>query len=117
VVKHFSWSPDARGKRRIHKKPRYSEIKACRPWLDAEVDLIRPQAVVCLGATAAQAIFGRQFRVTRERGRIMDSPIATNTMATLHPSAILRAPDQQSRQSMRRALTGDLKKIARVLTR
>ena len=115
VVKHFKWAPDARGKRRIHKKPRYSEIQACRPWLDAELAAVHPQVVVCLGATAAQAIFGRQFRVTRDRGQVLTSPIAAQTVATFHPSAILRAPDPQSRHTMREALVQDLKKVAALL--
>jgi uracil-DNA glycosylase family protein len=116
VVKHFKWSPAERGKRRIHKKPAYSEIKACRPWLDAELDAVKPEVVVCLGATAAQAIFGRQFRITQQRGRMMNSPISSKTLATFHPSAILRAPDAESRQAMHKTLVQDLKKAAAALS-
>ena len=115
AVKHFKWAPAERGKRRIHKKPRYSEIKACRPWLDAELDAIHPQVVVCLGATASQAVFGSQFRITRDRGQVMASSIAERTIATFHPSAILRAPDSQSRQTMREDLVRDLRKAAAIL--
>jgi DNA polymerase len=117
VVKHFKWSPADRGKRRIHEKPRYDEISACRPWLDAEVAAVRPQVIVCLGATAAQAIFGRAFRVTRERGRLVKTELAPKAMATLHPSAILRAPEAESRQSMKRTFVADLKKVARLVER
>src|SRR5438132_3183980 len=83
VVKHFKWEP--RGKRRIHKKPSAREIAACRPWLDAELDVVQPTALVCLGATAAQALLGREFRVTRHRGKLVDSPLAHFVMATIHP--------------------------------
>src|SRR5207244_4350077 len=92
VVKHFKWTP--RGKRRIHKKPNMAEVAACRPWLDAELELVRPKALVLLGATAAQAIMGRDFRVSRQRGEILDSPLAPLVMATVHPSSLLRAPDE-----------------------
>lgn len=115
AVKHFKWSPAERGKRRIHKKPRYSEITACRPWLDAELEVVKPVVVVCLGATAAQALFGRTFRVSRDRGRLVPSSLAPHALATFHPSAILRAPDAESRHSMRQALVQDLKKVARLL--
>jgi len=90
AVKHFSWAPHQRGKRRIHKKPRYSEIQACRPWLDAEISATRPRIIICLGATAAQAIFGRGFSVMRQRGKFVPSPLAPRVMATVHPSSILR---------------------------
>lgn len=112
VVKHFKWSPAERGKRRIHKKPRNSEIQACRPWLDAEIDLVRPQVLVCLGATAAQAILGKDFSVTRQRGELVDSPLAPMVMATVHPSSILRARDSESRRAQMEAFVQDLKKIA-----
>src|SRR5206468_8775782 len=92
VVKHFKWQ--ARGKRRIHQKPNWSEIAACRPWLDAELAAVKPHVLVCLGATAAQALLGRQFRVTRERGKPVDSDLAEHVLATIHPSAILRADDE-----------------------
>src|SRR5678816_3066062 len=87
VVKHFKWEP--RGKRRIHKKPNAGEIAACRPWLDAEIALVQPQALVCLGATAAQALLGRQFKVTAHRGELVASPLAPVVMATVHPSSLL----------------------------
>jgi DNA polymerase len=109
IVKHFSWVPDQRGKRRIHKKPRYSEIEACRPWLDAEVKVTRPQVIVCLGATAAQALLGKNFSVTRQRGQFIPSPLAPYVMATVHPSSILRAPDEVSRREQKQAFIRDLK--------
>jgi DNA polymerase len=109
IVKHFSWVPDQRGKRRIHKKPRYSEIQACRPWLDAEIKVTRPQLIVCLGATAAQALLGRNFSVTRQRGQFVPSPLAPYVMATVHPSSILRAPDDVSRRQQKEAFIRDLK--------
>jgi len=115
VVKHFKWSPAQRGKRRIHKKPRYSEIQACRPWLDAELELVRPEIVVCLGASAAQALLGRSFRVSRQRGQEIESSLAPHVLATVHPSSILRAPDDKSRQEQRQAFVSDLRKIARLL--
>jgi len=111
VVKHFKWSADARGKRRIHKKPLLIEINACRPWLDAELDLVKPRVLVCLGATAAQAIFGSAFSVTRQHGQLVDSPLAPFAMATMHPSSILRAPDSQSRHEQMRVLVNDLRKV------
>ena len=91
VVKHFKWR--ARGKRRIHQKPSWSEIAACRPWLEAELAVVEPRVLVCLGATAAQALLGRQFRVTRERGRPVESDLAEHVLATVHPSSILRDPE------------------------
>src|SRR5713101_2595063 len=101
VVKHFKWEP--RGKRRIHKKPNSAEIEACRPWLEAEIATIKPKVIVCLGATAAQALLGKQFRVTRQRGDFIPSPLAPVVMATVHPSSILRAPDEETRRTeMRR---------------
>jgi DNA polymerase len=95
TVKHFKWEP--RGKRRIHKKPNSREIAACRPWLEAELRLVRPKLLVCLGATAAQSIFGPAFRVTRERGKVLESEIAPKVLATVHPSSLLRQPDEESR--------------------
>ena len=115
VVKHFKWSPAERGKRRIHKKPRYSEIKACRPWLDAELKAVRPQVVVCLGATAAQSLLGRDFSVTRQRGRLIESDLAPKVMATVHPSSILRATDHESRRLQRRDFVLDLLKVAELI--
>jgi uracil-DNA glycosylase len=96
AVKHFKWEP--RGKRRIHKKPNSREIAACRPWLEAELRLVKPKLLVCLGATAAQAIFGPSFRVTRERGKVLSSKFAPRVLATVHPSSLLRQPDEESRK-------------------
>jgi uracil-DNA glycosylase len=110
AVKHFKWEP--RGKRRIHKKPNALEISACRPWLDAEVEVTRPDVVVLLGATAAQALLGRDFRVTQLRGEWIESSIAASVMATVHPSSILRAPDDESRHEEMRKFVDDLKKVA-----
>ena len=112
VVKHFKWQ--ARGKRRIHAKPAWSEIAACRPWLEAELTVVKPQVLVCLGATAAQALLGRSFRVTRERGKPVDSDLAPHVLATIHPSAILRA-DADTRESERAALVDDLTVVASLL--
>jgi uracil-DNA glycosylase family protein len=110
AVKHFSWEP--RGKRRIHKKPNGVEIAACRPWLDSEIALLKPQVIVCLGATAAQALLGRDFRVTKSRGELMESRLAPYIMATVHPSSILRAPDASRHAEMERFIA-DLKKLAK----
>jgi DNA polymerase len=112
VVKHFKWQ--ARGKRRIHAKPAWSEVAACRPWLDAELAVVKPDVLVCLGATAAQALLGRSFRVTRERGKPVDSDLAPHVLATIHPSAILRA-DAETRETERAALVDDLKVVAALL--
>jgi uracil-DNA glycosylase len=114
VVKHFKFTH--RGKRRIHKRPAAEEIAACRPWLDAELEAVRPRALVALGATAAQALLGRQFRVTKERGRLLrDSDVAPMVMATVHPSSILRAPDDRTRHEETRHFVADLKALARGL--
>jgi uracil-DNA glycosylase len=113
VVKHFKWEP--KGKRRIHKKPNGREIAACRPWLDAEIDLLKPEVLVCLGATAAQALLGKDFRVTEQRGRWIKSPLAAHVMATVHPSSILRAPDDETRRIERARLVADLKKLLPLL--
>jgi uracil-DNA glycosylase family protein len=110
VVKHFKWEP--RGKRRIHKKPSAREIAACRPWLEAELAAIQPKLLVCLGASAAQALLGATFRVTRQRGQFVESPLAPRVMATVHPSSILRAPDEQTRQAEWKRFVEDLKKVA-----
>jgi uracil-DNA glycosylase family protein len=110
VVKHFKWEP--RGKRRIHKKPNAEEIGACRPWLEAEMQVLEPKVVVCLGATAAQALLGRQFRVTRDRGRFVPSDLVPHVLATIHPSAILRAPDEETRNTEMRAFVADLRVVA-----
>ncbi len=111
VVKHFKWEP--RGKRRIHQKPNSREIAACRPWLEAELRLVQPKLLVCLGATAAQAIFGPSFRVTRERGKVLASPFATKVIATVHPSSLLRQPDEESREREYALLVADLKAALR----
>jgi len=113
VVKHFKWEP--RGKRRIHKKPNAQEIAACRPWLQAEIDVIKPEVIVALGATAAQSLFGTQFRVTKQRGQFLESALAPYVMATVHPSSILRAPDDEARRLEHRRFVDDLKKLARVI--
>lgn len=110
IVKHFKWEP--RGKRRIHKKPNAIEITACRPWLDAEIRVVKPEVVVLLGATAAQGIMGRNFRLTLHRGEWLQSSIAPFVLATVHPSAILRAPDDDSRHEEMRKFIADLKVVA-----
>ena len=107
VVKHFKWEP--RGKRRIHKKPNLTEITACRPWLNAEIATVKPHAIVCLGATAAQALLGRDFKVSKQRGVPVASDLAPVVMATVHPSSILRAPDEEARQEALDGLISDLK--------
>jgi len=109
VVKHFKW--EARGKRRIHKKPNAVEIAACRPWLDAEIAVVKPRAVVCLGSTAAQAILGPKFRVSLQRAQLVPSPLAPIVTATVHPSSILRAPSDDARHAEMRKFVDDLKKI------
>jgi DNA polymerase len=115
VVKHFKWEP--RGKRRIHKKPNAGEIAACRPWLEAEIALVKPRIIVCLGATAAQALLGPKFRVSKQRGQFIESTLAPYILATVHPSSILRAPDDETRQMEKRRFIDDLKKVARVLSK
>ena len=110
VVKHFKWEP--RGKRRIHQKPNAREIAACRPWLDAEIEVVKPKVLVCLGATAAQAILGRTFRVSRHRGEFVPSPLAPRVLATVHPSSILRAPDDESRHAEMERFVADLRHVA-----
>jgi uracil-DNA glycosylase family protein len=112
VVKHFKWQ--ARGKRRIHQKPNWAEMSACRPWLEAELQVVQPSVLVCLGATAAQALLGRDFRVSRQRGELVDSPLAPKVIATVHPSAILRA-DEASRDAEMKAFVSDLRKVAGLL--
>jgi uracil-DNA glycosylase len=109
AVKHFKW--ERRGKVRLHKKPGAREVAACKPWLLAEVDAVRPAIVVCLGATAAQALLGAEFRVTRQRGQIMSGPHRTPTMATVHPSSILRARDESARQSQLDEFVQDLRVV------
>jgi len=113
VVKHFKWEP--RGKRRIHKKPRQSEIDACRPWIDDELAIVKPKALVCMGSTAAQALLGKTFRVTADRGKVVPSPLAPVVLATVHPSSILRAPDEDTRHEEYKRFVADLKVAARHL--
>jgi DNA polymerase len=113
VVKHFKWEP--RGKRRLHSKPNQGEIAACRRWLDAEIALVHPRVLVCLGATAAQALLGRDFRVTRDRGKPIPSALAPYVVATVHPSSILRAPDDETRHREMQAFVADLERVARLL--
>jgi uracil-DNA glycosylase len=115
VVKHFKWEP--RGKRRIHAKPNQMEIAACLPWLRAELDLLKPETVVCLGATAAQALLGKSFKVSRQRGEFVDSSLAPLVIATVHPSSILRAQDDETRQEEMRRFVADLKKLAAAMSR
>jgi DNA polymerase len=110
VVKHFKFEP--RGKRRIHAKPNSAEIAACRPWLDTEIALVKPRVLVCLGATAAQALLGRTFKVSVQRGSFVSSPLAPRVMATVHPSSILRAPDDTSRRAEMQRFVRDLKVVA-----
>ncbi len=117
VVKHFRWAPAERGKRRIHKKPRDSEIRACRPWLDAELAVVKPQVLVCLGASAAQALLGKDFRVTRKRGKLIESTLAPYVIATVHPSSVLRAQDDDSRHAQMSAFIDDLRQVARAVSR
>jgi len=115
VVKHFKF--EERGRRRIHQTPKRFEIDACRPWLDQELEQVKPQAVVLLGATAAKAILGSSFRVSKQRGELLDSELAPIVTATIHPSAILRAPDDEARNAERQAFTEDLRSVAGALAR
>ncbi len=110
VVKHFKWT--AKGKRRLHEKPNVREIAACRPWLEAELEVIHPEVLVCLGATAAQALFGKSFKVTQMRGEILRHELAEKIMATVHPSSILRAPDDETRHREMELFVRDLRRIA-----
>ena len=113
AVKHFKF--EERGNRRIHKKPSETEIVACRPWLDAELALVKPEIVVCLGATAAHAVIGKKHRLLQERGRFFEHPIAKSVTATVHPSAILRAPTPEQRHAAYEAFVADLKAVRRKL--
>jgi uracil-DNA glycosylase family protein len=115
AVKHFKWEP--RGKRRIHQKPNSREIAACRPWLEAELRLVKPKLLVCLGATAAQTVFGPSFRVTRERGKVLSSKLAPRALATVHPSSLLRQPDEQSRQREYERFVVDLRAARRAASK
>ncbi len=112
AVKHFKF--EDRGKRRLHKKPNGLEVRACRPWLEAELSVIQPKIVVCLGATAAQTVFGPTYRVTKERGQFVANSLAPHVTSTVHPSSILRAPDEQQRHIEYQQLVRDLKKVERV---
>jgi DNA polymerase len=114
VVKHFKWEP--RGKRRIHKKPNAGEIAACRPWVETEIQLVKPRAIVCLGATAAQALIDRHFKVTAHRGELIPSSLAPIMMATVHPSSLLRAPDEETRHRETKLFVEDLRTVARALS-
>ena len=114
AVKHFKWEP--RGKRRIHSKPNAREIRACRPWLDEELDLVEPRVIVVLGATAAQALLGSKFRVTQQRGQALEhTGLAPYVVATVHPASILRAPDEETRESEGRAFVADLRTVRKLL--
>lgn len=113
TVKHFKWEP--KGKRRIHKKPSGREIAACRPWLEAELEVLKPKVLVCLGATAAQALLGKEFRVRQQRGEFVESELAEHVVATVHPSSILRAPDDETRHAEMGRFIADLKKVAKVI--
>ena len=114
VVKHFKFEP--RGKRRIHAKPNGAEIAACRPWLETEIALVKPRVLVCLGATAAQALLGKAFKVSQQRGRFVPSMLAPRVTATVHPSSILRAPDDANRHAEMRRFVADLRRVAAELT-
>jgi uracil-DNA glycosylase len=113
VVKHFKWEP--RGKRRIHKKPNAVEIRACRPWLDNELKVIKPKAIICLGSTAAQAVIGPKFKVSTQRGQFVPSDLAEFVTATVHPSSILRAPSGEARRAERARFVEDLRRIREAL--
>ncbi len=113
AVKHFKWEPS--GKRRIHKKPNSREIAACRPWLEAELEVLKPKVLICLGATAAQALIAKNFKVSQQRGELIESDLAENVMATVHPSSILRAPDDDTRHAEMARFVADLKKVAAVI--
>ena len=115
AVKHFKWVP--RGKRRIHSKPSAMEIQACHPWLEEEIRVVAPEVIVCLGATAAQALLGKSFRVTKQRGEFVKSNLAPYVLATVHPSALLRAPDEETRREEYARFVADLKHVAKVLKR
>jgi DNA polymerase len=116
VVKHFKWKPaGGGGKRRLHEKPRDDEVEACLAWLEAEIRAVQPKLLVCLGATAAQALLGKKFRVTRQHGETVTLPNRPPIMATFHPSAILRAPDDEARRAAMALLVADLAKLRRVL--
>lgn len=114
VVKHFKWKPAAGGKRRLHERPNAAEVRACRPWLESELQLVGPEAVVLMGATAAQAVLGSDVRVTETAGRLIESDLATMVVATIHPSAVLRARSSDDRAALLDRLVGDLRLVAAV---
>ena len=116
AVKHFKWERGEKSARRIHKKPNDAEIRACHPWLEEEMRLVQPEVVVCLGATAAQSIMGKSFKVTKERGRAVKAPNGDTVIATVHPSSVLRAPDADARARAEKDFFSDLRKVARQLT-
>jgi DNA polymerase len=115
AVKHFKWERGEKSARRIHKKPNDAEVRACHPWLEEEIRLVQPEVVVCLGATAAQSIMGKTFKVTKERGKAVKAPTGGTVIATVHPSSVLRAPDAGARAEAERAFFADIKKVARQL--
>jgi DNA polymerase len=113
VVKHFKWEP--RGKQRLHKTPNAGEVHSCLPWLEAEIALIEPMVLVALGSTAAKALFGKDFRISVQHGRFVDSPLAPHVTATMHPSAVLRRRTDEERRAELERLIEDMRRIARVL--
>jgi DNA polymerase len=113
AVKHFKWEP--RGKRRIHKKPNSIEITACKPWIEAEIAVLKPEVLVCLGATAAQSLLGRNFRVSMQRGQLIQSDLAPYVLATVHPSSLLRAPDEETRRLEMKRFIDDFKIVADII--
>lgn len=113
AVKHFKWKQV--GRKRLHQKPAYKEVQACHPWVRAEIEVVRPEVLVLLGATAAQALLGKDFRVTQRRGEWVESPLASHVMATVHPSSILRAPDAETRHAEKERFIEDLRKVSTVL--
>jgi DNA polymerase len=115
MVKHFKWEP--KGQQHMHKKPNTREVAACRPWLDAEIELVKPLLLVCLGATAAQALLGKGFRVSRQRGKPVKSPLAKRVFATVHPSSVLRAPTDEDRHEALARFVEDLRKVAAAMRR
>jgi uracil-DNA glycosylase len=115
AVKHFKWEPS--GKRRLHKKPSAREIAACRPWLEAEIEVLKPDVIVALGATAAQTLLGKDFRVTQHRGELIPSPLAKHVIATVHPSSLLRAPDEETRRMETARFVDDLRRVAQVIAK
>lgn len=117
AVKHFKWEPSPRGKRRLHAKPSVGQVRACGPWLEREIELVKPRVMVLLGATAAQSLLGSSFRITKERGKVISDPRWTaSVIATVHPSSILRAPSDEERRKNYAAFVGDLRKVAGVMS-